>query len=82
MRRMTGSFALIPVVALVLAACGGTSTPSSTATGGATSASAADVKGELTWWDTSDATNEAPTYKKLIAKFNETYPNVKISYQS
>ena len=83
MRRMTGSFALFPILALALAACGGASTPAkSTATGSSTSASPADVKGELTWWDTSDATNEAPTYKKLIAKFNETYPNVKINYQS
>jgi len=80
---MTGSFALVPVVALALAACGGASTPpASTATGSSTTVSPADVKGELTWWDTSDATNEAPTYKKLIAKFNETYPNVKINYQS
>jgi len=80
---MSGSFALVPVLALALAACGGASTPAkSTATGSSTSASPADVKGELTWWDTSDATNEAPTYKKLIAKFNETYPNVKINYQS
>ena len=83
MRRMTGSLALVPVVALALAACGGASTPpASTATGSSTTANPADVKGELTWWDTSDATNEAPTYKKLIAKFNQTYPNVKINYQS
>jgi len=80
---MTGSLALVPVVALVLAACSGTSTPAKSApTGGPASVSPADVKGELTWWDTSDKTNEAPTYKKLIAKFNQTYPNVKISYQS
>jgi len=83
MRRITGSFALVPALALALAGCGGTSTPAkSTATGSSTTASPADVKAELTWWDTSDATNEAPTYKKLIAKFNQTYPNVKINYQS
>ena len=83
MRRMTGSLALVPVVALVLAACGGTSTPvKPAATAGSTSVSPADVKAELTWWDTSDKTNEAPTYQKLIATFNQTYPNVKINYQS
>lgn len=83
MRRTTGSIALVSVVALALAACGGgTTSAKSTAAGGATTASPANVKGELTWWDTSDATNEAPTYKKLIAKFNQTYPNVKINYQS
>ncbi|WP_257956205.1 hypothetical protein [Nocardioides sp. B-3] len=32
------------------------------------------MQAELTRWDTSDATNEAPTYKALIAKFNEEYP--------
>ena len=84
MRRMTGRLALIPVVALALAACGGGSSTSTkpTDTASSSTASPADVKAELTWWDTSDATNEAPTYKKLIAKFNETYPNVKINYQS
>lgn len=84
MRRMTGSLALVPIVAMALAACGGSSTPSASpsATASPSSANPADVKGELTWWDTSDATNEAPTYKKLITKFNETYPNVKINYQS
>ena len=84
MRRMTGSIALVPVVALALAACGGGSSTSAkpTASGSSSSANPADVKGELTWWDTSDATNEAPTYKKLITKFNETYPNVKVNYQS
>lgn len=83
MRRMTGSIALIPAVALALAACGGgSSTTDKPAATTPTTASPADIKADLTWWDTSDATNEAPTYKKLIAKFNETYPNVKISYQS
>lgn len=83
MRRMTGSIALIPAVALALAACGGGSaTTDKPAATTPTTASPADIKADLTWWDTSDATNEAPTYKKLIAKFNETYPNVKISYQS
>ncbi|HZW42958.1 MAG TPA: extracellular solute-binding protein [Dermatophilaceae bacterium] len=83
MRRMTGSIALVPAVALALAACGGgSSTSDKPAATTATTVSPADVKADLTWWDTSDATNEAPTYKKLIATFNETYPNVKISYQS
>ncbi|MHB1473451.1 MAG: extracellular solute-binding protein [Dermatophilaceae bacterium] len=84
MRRMTGSIALVPAVALALAACGGGSstTAKTTAAASSTTVSPADVKAELTWWDTSDATNEAPTYKKLITKFNETYPNIKINYQS
>ena len=40
------------------------------------------LSAELTWWDTSDPTNEGPAFKELIAKFNEKYPNVKINYQS
>jgi arabinogalactan oligomer/maltooligosaccharide transport system substrate-binding protein len=36
----------------------------------------------LTWWDTSDPANEGPAFKELITKFNATYPNVKIDYQS
>ena len=41
-----------------------------------------DLRAELTWWDTSDPKNEGPAFKELIAKFNQTYPNVKINYQS
>ena len=41
-----------------------------------------DLKAELTWWDTSDPKNEGPAFQELIAKFNQTYPNVKINYQS
>ena len=41
-----------------------------------------NLTAELTWWDTSDPTNEGPAFKELIAKFNQTYPNVKINYQS
>jgi len=36
----------------------------------------------LTWWDTSDPKNEGPAFQELITKFNQTYPNVKINYQS
>ncbi|WP_341718965.1 extracellular solute-binding protein [Micromonospora sp. FIMYZ51] len=42
----------------------------------------ASLTAELTWWDTSDPQNEGPAFKELIAKFNQTYPNVKINYQS
>jgi arabinogalactan oligomer/maltooligosaccharide transport system substrate-binding protein len=85
MRRIIPAVAGAAAVSLVLAACGsssddggGTTTPSPSAS----SADPASMSAELTWWDTSDPTNEAPAFKKLIAKFNETYPNVKINYQS
>ena len=85
MRRLS---ALVGAAALALsvAACGGSddggsssdSTPSDTPS----SVDPASLSAELTWWDTSNPTNEGPAFQELIAKFNETYPNVKINYQS
>lgn len=83
MRRTAQAVAAVAGLSLALTACGGGSSPSNEPA--ATSSAAvnpADVKAELTWWDTSDATNEAPAFKDLIAEFNKTYPNVKINYQS
>ncbi|QQR99606.1 MAG: extracellular solute-binding protein [Austwickia sp.] len=85
MRRSVYAATLLTTTAIALTACGGggstTATTSSAASSGA-SANAADIKGDLTWWDTSDATNEAPMYKEMIAEFSKQYPNVKINYQS
>jgi arabinogalactan oligomer/maltooligosaccharide transport system substrate-binding protein len=39
-----------------------------------------DPSGTVTWWDTSDATNEAPAFKDLITKFEAAYPKIKINY--
>src|SRR5687768_1788446 len=41
---------------------------------------AAEPAGTVTWWDTSDATNEAPKFKELIAKFEAKYPKIKVTY--
>lgn len=41
---------------------------------------AAAPEGTVTWWDTSDATNEAPVFKELIAKFEAANPKVKVNY--
>ena len=67
MRRFKAGTAGIAVaaLALTLAACssdGGHSDTSSSDAGGASG----DLSAELTWWDTSDATNEAPAYDELI----------------
>jgi arabinogalactan oligomer / maltooligosaccharide transport system substrate-binding protein len=78
-RFRVASVALAAAAALTLAACGGTSTPSSSTKA---SVDPASLKASLTWWDTSDATNEAPAFKSLIADFNKTYPGVTIDYQS
>ncbi|WP_394840572.1 extracellular solute-binding protein [Pendulispora brunnea] len=36
----------------------------------------------ISWWDTSDSTNEAPKFKDLIQKFQAKYPNIKVDYQN
>ena len=85
MRRLS---ALVGAAALALsvAACGGGddggSTTSSSSPAESSTVDPATLSAELTWWDTSDPTNEGPAFQELIAKFNETYPNVKINYQS
>ena len=83
MRRLKAGTAGIAVaaLALTLAACGsdGGDTDSNTDTD---SSSSGDLKADLTWWDTSDATNEAPAYDKLIEKFNEEYPDVTIKHET
>lgn len=66
-------------LAFTLGAC---STPAATTTSTKASVDPASLKASLTWWDTSDATNEAPAFKSLIADFNKVYPNVTIDYQT
>jgi arabinogalactan oligomer/maltooligosaccharide transport system substrate-binding protein len=36
--------------------------------------------GTVTWWDTSDATTEAPTYQGLVADFQAKNPKIKVNY--
>jgi arabinogalactan oligomer/maltooligosaccharide transport system substrate-binding protein len=83
MRRLS-ALAGAAAFALLVTACGGGSDDggSTDESSSTPSADPASLSAELTWWDTSDPTNEGPAFKELIAKFNETYPNVKINYQS
>jgi arabinogalactan oligomer / maltooligosaccharide transport system substrate-binding protein len=74
MRIRTAGVAIAAALALAAAGCGG-SDPAPTT-------DPKDLRAELTWWDTSDPKNEGPAFQELIAKFNQTYPNVKINYQS
>lgn len=78
-RRTTiAALAAITALAATLAACGG----------GGDQQAAADqaiddpqsVSGTVTWWDTSDATNEAPAFKDLITKFEKKYPKIDVEY--
>jgi arabinogalactan oligomer/maltooligosaccharide transport system substrate-binding protein len=85
MRRFKAGSAGIAVaaLALTLAACGSDSGDSDSNTDSeGDSSSSADLSAELTWWDTSDATNEAPAYDELIKKFNEEYPDVTIKHET
>lgn len=68
-------------LALTAAACSSGSSTSTT-TSSKAAVDPTTVKADLTWWDTSDATNEGPAFKALIADFNKTYPNVKINVQA
>lgn len=81
MRRTLAGIAGPAALALTLAACGGGGSTDTEKTPDQ-NADPAAISGELTWWDTSDPTNEAPAWKELIKRFNEEYPNVKINYQS
>ncbi len=66
-------------VSLLATACGSGDDGNKTDT---KSAPAPDkVSGSLTWWDTSDPTNEGPAFDELIEKFEEKYPDVKIKHQ-
>ncbi|MEQ6902077.1 extracellular solute-binding protein [Nocardioides sp. YIM 152588] len=81
MRRIASGIAGTALLALAFAACGSDTGDSDTPDADA-SVDPASLSAELTWWDTSDPTNEGPAYEDLIGQFNETYPNVEINYQS
>lgn len=78
MLRTAKTLGAIAALALALASCGG----DDDSAGSEPSTNPTALTAELTWWDTSDPTNEGPAFKELITKFNQTYPNVKINYQS
>lgn len=83
MRRLLPALTGTAALALVLAACGSDSSgPEADTSPDTADVDPASLEAELTWWDTSDPTNEAPAFEKLIAKFNDEYPNVEINYQS
>ena len=80
MRRTLSGIAGSVALALTLAACGGDD--GSGGTGGNDNGEPSDLSAELTWWDTSDPTNEGPAFQELIKRFNEEYPDVTVDYQS
>ncbi|MDQ0602346.1 arabinogalactan oligomer/maltooligosaccharide transport system substrate-binding protein [Streptomyces canus] len=70
MRRGIAATALVASLALAATACNGDSDSGSDSSGPVT----------ITWWDTSNATNEAPTYKALIKEFEAANKDVKVKY--
>ncbi|GHD98050.1 extracellular solute-binding protein [Streptomyces alanosinicus] len=70
MRRGIAASALVASLALTATACGGNDSDSGKAGGPVT----------LTWWDTSNATNEAPTYQALVKQFEAANKNIKVNY--
>ncbi|MFF6998609.1 extracellular solute-binding protein [Streptomyces sp. NPDC008313] len=70
MRRGIAATALVASLALAATACGGSDSGSDKSDGPIT----------LTWWDTSNATNEAPTYKALVKDFEAANKNIKVKY--
>ena len=82
MRRSLAGIAGSAALALTLAACGGGGADDTENNNDSSANDPASVSGELTWWDTSDPTNEGPAWKELIKRFNEEYPNVTVNYES
>ncbi|AYN41672.1 extracellular solute-binding protein [Streptomyces dangxiongensis] len=70
MRRGIAASALVASLALTATACGGNDSDSGKSDGPVT----------ITWWDTSNATNEAPTYKTLVQQFESANKNIKVKY--
>ncbi|WP_330291560.1 extracellular solute-binding protein [Streptomyces sp. NBC_00576] len=69
MRRGIAATALMASFALAATACGGSD-----------SGDSADGPVTITWWDTSNATNEAPTYQALVKEFEAANKDVKVKY--
>ncbi|GHF81636.1 extracellular solute-binding protein [Streptomyces thermodiastaticus] len=70
MRRGTAATALVAFLALAATACGSDGSGSGKSGGPVT----------ITWWDTSNATNEAPTYQALVKQFEATHKDIKVNY--
>lgn len=70
MRRGIAATALVASLALAATACGGSDSGSDKSEGPTT----------ITWWDTSNATNEAPTYQALVKEFEKANTDVKVKY--
>ncbi|MFI0899402.1 extracellular solute-binding protein [Streptomyces sp. NPDC020983] len=80
MRRGISAVAMAAAIVLGATACGGSGSDDTSDKGAAKDPAA--VSGTITYWDTSDAKNEAPTYQALIKDFEAKYPKIKVNYQN
>ncbi|WP_320775403.1 extracellular solute-binding protein [Streptomyces sp. CRN 30] len=69
MRRGIAATALVASLALAATACGGSD-----------SGDSADGPVTITYWDTSNATNEAPAYKALVKEFEAANKDIKVNF--
>ena len=74
MRRGIAASALVAALAVTLAAC------SSSGSGSGSDAKGSAGPVTITYWDTSNATNEAPTYQALVKKFEAANPDIKVNF--
>ncbi|MFJ9889451.1 extracellular solute-binding protein [Streptomyces sp. NPDC091287] len=71
MRRGIAAAVVVAALTISASACSG---------GSSDSESSGPVT--ITWWDTSDATNEAGTFKALVKDFEKANPDIKVKYVS
>ncbi|WP_037569955.1 extracellular solute-binding protein [Phaeacidiphilus oryzae] len=76
MQRRIAASALAVAIALAASACGSSGGGHGQSASGDPSA----IAGTITYWDTSDATAEAPAYQALIKQFEAKYPKIHVNY--
>ncbi|PRX44518.1 carbohydrate ABC transporter substrate-binding protein (CUT1 family) [Prauserella shujinwangii] len=79
MKRRSTIAALAATTALAVSACGSEGGAQDTAAQQAAQ-DPRSVSGTVTFWDTSDATNEAPAFADRIAEFEKKYPDIDVEY--
>jgi arabinogalactan oligomer/maltooligosaccharide transport system substrate-binding protein len=79
MRRGISAVAMAAAIVLGVTACGGGGGKSDS---GGSAKDPGSVSGTITYWDTSDAKNEAPAYQALVKAFEAKYPKIKVNYQN
>src|SRR5690606_41804321 len=70
LRLVRADSALVAPLAIAAEACGGYSVSGDKADGPVT----------ISWWDTSNATDEAPTYKALVKEFEAANKDIKVNF--